>query len=315
MKPEIRSSNFIIHLKLFFGFFILLATVNDGVGQTVIFTESMGNVSTTTTIAAHEAANGFDNDGYTFSGTADIRNTTPSSNYMGASGDANVFITNAVGRDFQISGISTIGFTSLELTFGAFKSTTASDLTELVLEYSTDGSTYTVIPFPAQPTGTGTAVWRLISNVNLPIGAVGQSNLHLRWRQNSTVPQFRIDDIILTGHLPCSAPTNHASSVTSLAVSTIGATLSWTNGDGAQRIVVMSAGNDIDSIPMDQTTYIADAAFGSGSEIGTGNFVVFKGSDNSVNVTNLTPGTVYYLKIFEFACSTGNELYYTSGTP
>ena len=33
-------------------------------GQTTIFTESMGTVSKTTAIAAHENANGFDNDAY-----------------------------------------------------------------------------------------------------------------------------------------------------------------------------------------------------------------------------------------------------------
>src|SRR5438552_10589123 len=50
----------------------------------VVFTESMGTVATTTSIAAHETANGFDNDNYTMSGTGDMRSSSASSEYFGA---------------------------------------------------------------------------------------------------------------------------------------------------------------------------------------------------------------------------------------
>ncbi len=64
--------------------------------------ETMGNVAATTTITAHESANGFDNDSYTMSGTADVRSSISfSSGYSGASGGAYVyFVTNASGRTF-----------------------------------------------------------------------------------------------------------------------------------------------------------------------------------------------------------------------
>jgi hypothetical protein len=53
-----------------------------------LFTESMGTVGTTTTIANHEAADGFDNDAYTMSAggaanPADISATSTSSGYTG----------------------------------------------------------------------------------------------------------------------------------------------------------------------------------------------------------------------------------------
>ena len=44
-----------------------------------ISSESMGSVPGTTTMTAHESANGFDNDLLTMSGSGDVRNTTPSS--------------------------------------------------------------------------------------------------------------------------------------------------------------------------------------------------------------------------------------------
>ena len=89
-----------------------------------VVSESMGTVSTTTSIATHESNNGFDNDNLTMSGTStDVRTTVTSLNtYAGASGGANVFF-NALSqsfpvRNFLISGINTSSFNNLQLSFG-----------------------------------------------------------------------------------------------------------------------------------------------------------------------------------------------------
>ncbi len=173
-------------------------------GQTTLFSENMGTPSGTTAIAS----NSFQNSGLTFIGTSDVRNSGVSSAYTGASGGGNVFITNSVGKDFQIAGISTVNYSNLVLSFGAYKSTTASNMSELVLEYSTDGTSYSTISFPNQPTGSGTGVWRLVSNISVPTGANGATNLRIRFKQTSATPQFRIDDVKLVGTLTtCSTPT------------------------------------------------------------------------------------------------------------
>ena len=90
--------------------------------QTVVtFTETMGTVAATTTIVAHEAANSFDNDGFTMSNggattPADIRNSSASSGYTGASGGANVFFSGTAGPlGFGIANIVTTGLTGLTL--------------------------------------------------------------------------------------------------------------------------------------------------------------------------------------------------------
>lgn len=174
--------------------------VGIGFGQT-IFAETMGAVGGTTSIATHETANGFDNTVFTMSGTGDLRSTSASSGYSGASGSANVFLTNNGTSNFQIATISTLTCSDLVLSFGAFKSTTASNMSELVVEFSTDGVSYTPVAIPLQPTGTGTAVWRLIT-VNLPAAAGNQANLRLRWTNSASgtgSPQFRIDDVSLAG--------------------------------------------------------------------------------------------------------------------
>ena len=174
-----------------------------GFGQYTVFSENIGTTSTPATISI--STNIFQNSFLTFSGSADTRLTTPSivtgppivPQYVGASGSRTVFITNTIGSDFQISNISTVGYFNLNLSFGLFKSTTASNMSELVLEFSTNGTTYNTLTIPSQPTGAGTAKWRLIS-ISLPSTVENKSNLRLRWRQNGTSTQFRIDDIKLT---------------------------------------------------------------------------------------------------------------------
>ena len=166
-----------------------------------IFAENMGTVGGTTAIATHDAASGFQNSvAYDFTGLGDLRNTTVSAGYAGASGSANVFLTtNAVPRTFQIAGIVTTGYTNLSLSFGAFKSTTTSNMTELVVEYSTDGTTWNALTFPAQAVGGGTANWRLVTITGGTIPATG--NLRLRWSGATATTQFRLDDVTLTGDL------------------------------------------------------------------------------------------------------------------
>lgn len=174
----------------------LLIGSGSAMGQTTIFIETMGTVSATTTIAAHETANGFDNDSFTMSGTADLRNTTVSTGYTGASGVANVFFTNTNGRYFLIEGINTSNYTDITLSLGHYKSTTASN-NELKIEVSSDGTNWTQLTY-SRPTGTGTTTWVLIT----PTGTIPSvENLQIRFTQTSSTPQFRIDDIKLTGTL------------------------------------------------------------------------------------------------------------------
>lgn len=170
----------------------LIITINpaSGGGATVIFSENMGNPSTTTAIAS----NTFQNSGFTFTGTGDVRSTTVSTGYTGASGGGNVFITNSVGKNFEISGINTIGYTNLELSFGQHKSTSASS-NELVVEVSSDGTTYTPLTY-SRATGSGTSNWLKIE----PTGTIpSTANLRIRFTQTSATPQFRIDDVVLSG--------------------------------------------------------------------------------------------------------------------
>ena len=164
----------------------------------MIFSENVGTtVSNTPTIDAYT---GWQNNGILmFSGLGNIETSTPSNGYSGASGNGNVVIRhNSTNRFLEISGIDTTGFVpgSFDLSFGAFKSSIGSSMTELSLQYSDDGITYTSIPIPLQPTGMGTDVWRLIALNDLSLPTV--PNLRLRWTNtSSSTPNFRLDDISL----------------------------------------------------------------------------------------------------------------------
>lgn len=293
-------------------FFVLTPTflfVSFGFGQ-VIFTESMGTVSANTAIATHEANNGFDNTVYTMSGTGDIRSSTASTGYTGATGLANVFLTNNSTSTFQISGISTLSCTDLELSFGAFKSTTASDMTELVVEFSTDGTSYTAVSIPAQPTGAGTANWRLIT-LNLPAGASGQANLRLKWRNTVSgtgSPQFRIDDVTLNGN--CSVnpePTNHPTNFDCSTISSSEINLGWTDATGGQE-------PDGYLIKWSDVSYAAITNPTDGSTANGANSTTVAQGIGTASITGLTQNTTYFFKIYPYTNSGSAIDYKTNGT-
>jgi hypothetical protein len=109
-------------------------------------------------------------------------------------------------------------------------------------------------------------------------------------------------------------PTVQTSAVNFTNVTQNSMTVNWTNGNGAARIVLAKSGSAVNSDPVDGASYTASSTFGSGgTQIGTGNFVVFSGSGNSVTVTGLAGGTTYHFAVYEFNGAGGTENYLTSG--
>lgn len=106
------------------------------------------------------------------------------------------------------------------------------------------------------------------------------------------------------------------SNPTDLAISPIGTngfTVTWTKGTTGTNtlIVIRAGGNPVD--PTDLNSYTADAVFGSGSNLGSGSYVVYNGTGSSVTVTNLVPGSSYTVEATSFNGSGGSENY--RGTP
>ncbi len=195
--------------------------------QSTIFTETMGTVAATTTIAAHETNNGFDNDAYTMSGTGDVRITSVSSGYIGASGSANVYLTTTAGKYFQIEGINTVGCSNLVLTFGMYTSAIGN---AVIVEVSSDGTNYTALSVSPSETA-----WSL----KTAVGAIPQSsNLRIRFKQPGTTSQIRIDDVKLVN----AAQSVPVSSVT-ISPATLNLTVGGANGSLTASVLPVNASN------------------------------------------------------------------------
>jgi endonuclease I len=182
-----------------------------GDGWSTIFRESMGTSAGTVTLADHEAADGFDNDGYTMSGggaenPADIRSSSGSGGYIDpagnlASSNANVYFTatGVTNLGFAIEGIDTTGCEALALSFGYRKEDAAANMS-LGVEWSTNSgaawSAVTVSNLPAEAAATG---WYMVSNLAVSAAALDSTNLSLRWTKNGGVAG-RIDDVLLQGY-------------------------------------------------------------------------------------------------------------------
>lgn len=166
---------------------VVMAVVN---AQVVIFSENMGNTTSTKTIENNTFQNAAP---IAFSGSAEVRGTSSSSGYDGASGGANVMI-NANGEYFQISGIDTTKYDDIQLFLGQRKGKSDAN-NELRIEVSADGNNWVMLSYD-RPTGKGTANWLYIN----PAGVIPSvQELYIKFTGTNTT-EWRIDDIKLVGN-------------------------------------------------------------------------------------------------------------------
>lgn len=191
----------LLPVKFIFVFFLVIFNNNFN-AQVTIFSENMG----TSGAGGNPVITSFSsfqnsNCSYTYAGTGDVRNNTTSSGYTGASGSNNAFLDNGLSKTLIISGINTLGYTGLSLSYGVYCSGFFTVGGGLTVETSTNGITYTALTRPgnfwffpgwSSETCTGT-----IPNT---------SNLFIRFTNATGGSDFRIDDIILSGTIV--APTN-----------------------------------------------------------------------------------------------------------
>ncbi|MCZ8168578.1 MAG: T9SS type A sorting domain-containing protein [Flavobacterium sp.] len=267
--------------KIYFMLFMLTGVTM--MAQT-IYSENMGTPSATTPIATNVFQNAAP---IVYSGTADVRATTVSSGYTGASGSGNIFFTNTAGRDFLIEGINTSAFntSTLQLSFGQYKSTTGAN-NELTVEVSTDGTTFTPLTY-TRPTGAGTSNWALVT---ITTGIPSATNLRIRFIQTSTTAQFRLDDVRVFSFDPtCTVvpgtPTT-ACDATTFAIDTYTATIPFSGGGGGAYTVTSTVG----TVGGDNPGSIADGNITvTGIPEGTGAIVTLVRNNCSYTVTITAP--------------------------
>ncbi|MBL7114613.1 MAG: hypothetical protein ISS35_02515 [Kiritimatiellae bacterium] len=109
-------------------------------------------------------------------------------------------------------------------------------------------------------------------------------------------------------------PTTDASNIVFTTVGTTNLSFSWSAGNGANHLIVMST-NVISWVPIDNTDYTAASNYTNAQEVTNGVRVIYDGSQTNTSTIGLSTGTTYYVKVFEYNGTTGTKNYYTSGTP
>ena len=219
--------------KLYFLVSLVFSTLS--FAQT-FYSENMGTPSGTTQIAVNVFQNSAP---IVYSGSGDVRATSVSSGYNGASGAGNVFLTGTAGKNFQIDGLNTAAFAASDIQL-AFGYLTNSITTQVVLEQSTDaGATWTPITF----TNNANTGWNLVTIAGGQIPS--SATLSLRFTQPATA-QMRIDDVKLSNvSASCTlslGTVTAACDVLTLGTDTYTATIPYTGAGNAAYSIVPNAG-------------------------------------------------------------------------
>jgi hypothetical protein len=145
--------------------------------------------------------------------------------------------------------------------------------------------------------------------ITLPSTCDNQAVVQVRWvyywigSGSGARDGIRLDDITISSTAGCTAPTTQASGISFSSVGTTSLTLNWTNGNGAGRVILAKAGSAVDANPTSGSNPTASLTFGSGTQIGTGNFTVFNGTGSGpISITGLNPNTTYHFRVYEY-CS------------
>lgn len=199
---KITNRILIKRINYFFMFICFMFIVGDVIGQTTIFSENMGTPSGTTAISSNIFQNSgtltYSNGGQT--NNSDIRATSPSSVYTGASGSGNVFFTSTnASYGFSIESINASYYTSLKLTFGYRKESSTAHASFSVDYY--DGSQWVSVANTAtslfNESTSASAGWYISKELTLP-NAASINGLKIRFVKSGS-NAIRIDDVKLSG--------------------------------------------------------------------------------------------------------------------
>lgn len=221
--------------------------------------------------------------------------------------------------DFTGRTAGTISFDVAEV-----NNSTGNRDSKLKVFYSTNGTTFTELtgtnlPFTARNNVSSSAS---ITSIVLPSSFDNSSTARLRFYEYSTAtggttptgsqPKISIDNVAVTSTASCTPPVSQANTISFSSVTNTGTTITWVRGNGTAGVVVVAkAGSAVDSDPVSGITYTANSSFTGGTQIGTGNYVVYNGTGTSVSVTGLSAGSTYYYSVYEY--NTTGTCYKTAG--
>ncbi|RTQ48560.1 class A beta-lactamase-related serine hydrolase [Hymenobacter gummosus] len=113
------------------------------------------------------------------------------------------------------------------------------------------------------------------------------------------------------------APAQNASRLQAKTLSPTAARLSWRNGSGTDRLLILQEQAPVTELPQDGTNYVAATSFGQGASLGRA-AVVAAGPDSLVTVRDLLPGRTYFARLVEYRQDTitgQHPVYALDGNP
>ncbi len=262
--------------------------------------------------------------------TNDMLTTTSQSNYTGASGLYNAGVAARTGAldigtnksayfEFTLTPVSGYKAKLSEVSFGTRSTSTAPQ--SFTIRTSLDNYSADVI------TGaiSNNSNWYYKTNSPISVTSIEATAVTIRiygyngsGSASANTTNWRIDDLTIkveaeSGTPPCTPPTTFPSNLTVGNESTSTLDVSWDNTTGDNIIVLARKGSAVNADPANGTAYTANAVYGTaGTEIGTGNYVVYIGTGEDVTVTGLEEGTNYYFKAYSF--DNGTNCYNTTNT-
>lgn len=175
-------------------------------------------------------------------------------------------------------------------------------------QYSLDGGTWTTFGTVSGSTGAPDNGF-----TNYSVNGLSGSTIQIRvlhWGTSST-PYYRHDNVLIQG--TDDYPSVQASALLLTNYTGTSIDLSWTNGNGDRVIVLAKENSGILTDPVKGVSYTANTVYGSGNEIGIGNFVVYEGTGTSVTITGLINGVDYDFVVYAYfssgPCYNPNELF------
>jgi hypothetical protein len=220
-----------------------------------------------------------------------------------APGAVMVIGTSDIGTYLTGQGLTGVTFVTYTFTFNGDDS--------LVLIYG--GTTTDTFGNPGSDPGTAwtgsgvsTANQNIQINNGIGLGSAAFTDPSIQFSTISSTPSVLPTGLTGFGISPpplCSSPTTQASLFTSSLVTSTTATIGLTRGNGNRVLIVGRAGGAVNQDPASGTSYTASTVFGSGTQIGTGNFVVYDGlalPTVSVALTSLVGGTAYHFAAYEY---------------
>lgn len=233
--------------------------------------------------------------------------------------------------------VSTVGYKAITLSFDVRHTNTAAN--RLAIQYTTDitagtpvWTTITSIIHPSAFGGsfivgrtvdasaiTGldnnpNAGFRIVTEFNTPAVAPTQySPTGSASTYSTATGSIRFDMLTVKG-VSLSCPATQANSFGVQYLNADSAIISFNRGSGDGVLVLAKQGSAVDAAPAAAATYTGNPVFGSGSQIGTGNFVVFRDTYTRSGlwkqlITGLTPGIKYHFAIYEFNQGSGSNCY------